>query len=60
MNNFTQRTITGAVYVIAIVSATMFNPIVLSVFFGLVALISLYEFYKNSKIKDIFAQNILR
>ena len=59
MNNFTTRTITGGVYVIAVVSAIMFNPIVLSVFFGLVALVSLYEFYKNSKIKDIFAQNIL-
>ncbi len=59
MNNFTKRTITGGVYVIAVVSAIMFNPIILSAFFGLVALISLYEFYKNSKIKDIFAQNIL-
>ncbi|MCK9163483.1 MAG: phosphatidate cytidylyltransferase [Bacteroidales bacterium] len=59
MNNFTKRTITGAVYVIAVISAIMFNPIVLSVFFGLIALISLYEFYKNSKIKQIFTQNIL-
>lgn len=59
MNNFTKRTITGAVYVIAVISAIMFNPVVLSVFFGLIALISLYEFYKNSKIKQIFTQNIL-
>ncbi|MDD2488395.1 MAG: phosphatidate cytidylyltransferase [Bacteroidales bacterium] len=59
MNNFTQRTITGAVYLITVFCAIMFNPIILSVFFGLIALISLYEFYDNSKKTNIITQNIL-
>lgn len=59
MNNFTQRTITGAIYVIAVIGGIMFNPIILSIFFGIIALLALYEFYKNSKISNILPLNIL-
>jgi len=59
MNNFTQRTITGAIYVIAVIGGIMFNPIILSIFFGIIALLALYEFYKNSKVSKILPMNIL-
>lgn len=54
MNNFTQRTITGSIYVIAVIGAIIFNPYVLSAFFALVGMLALNEFYKNSRLHNIF------
>lgn len=54
MNNFTQRTITGSIYVIAVIGAIIFNPYVLSAFFALVGILALGEFYKNSRLYNIF------
>ena len=59
MNNFTKRTITGTIYVIAVIGAIMFNPIILSIFFGIIAILALYEFYKNVKVSNILPLNIL-
>ncbi len=59
MNNFTKRTITGTIYVIAVIGAIMFNPIILSIFFGIIAILALCEFYKNLKISNILPLNIL-
>lgn len=53
MNNLTQRTITGAVYVLAVICAIIINPIVLAIFFGVISIIALYEFYNNSKLSAI-------
>lgn len=53
MKNITTRTITGGVYVLGVILAIMFNPIILAVFFGAIALIALYEFYNNAKISTI-------
>lgn len=59
MKDLSKRTITGTIYVIVVISAIIFSPIILSVFFGIIGLIALYEFYKNSKGKDILAQKTL-
>lgn len=53
MNNFTKRTLTGSIYVITVVISIIFHPIILAVFFGLISLIGLWEFYKNSSLSGI-------
>jgi phosphatidate cytidylyltransferase len=58
MKNITIRTITGAVYVLGVILAIVFDPIILAVFFGLIALIALYEFYNNTKISKISPSTI--
>ncbi|MDD2529719.1 MAG: phosphatidate cytidylyltransferase [Bacteroidales bacterium] len=59
MNNIIQRTITGAVYVLAVVFAILLNPIVFAIFFAIIAMIALYEFYKNSKLSGVFPMKTL-
>lgn len=45
MNNFTQRTITGAIFVIIIVAGIFWSPLSMLILFGIISLISLWEFY---------------
>src|SRR5574344_610315 len=54
MNNITQRTITGAVYVLAVIGAIIFSPIISAIFFGAVAFGALWEFYNNVRKADIY------
>lgn len=59
MNNITKRTITGVVYVLAVIFAIILNPFVLAIFFGVISLIALYEFYNNSKLNSIAPQKLM-
>ena len=67
MNDLLKRTLTGAVYVASVLAAICFNPIISSIYFGIIGLIALSEFYnitsKNcQKIKQSkrIAREILR
>lgn len=45
MNDLLKRTLTGAVYVASVLVAIYFNPIISSIYFGIIGLIALSEFY---------------
>ncbi len=45
MNNFIQRTITGAIFVSVIIVGILFHPLSLLILFGIISLLSLWEFY---------------
>lgn len=45
MNDLLKRTLTGAVYVASVLAAICFNPIISSIYFGIIGLIALSEFY---------------
>ncbi len=45
MNDLLKRTLTGAVYVASVLLAICFNPIISSIYFGIIGLIALSEFY---------------
>ncbi|MFA5540810.1 MAG: phosphatidate cytidylyltransferase [Bacteroidales bacterium] len=54
MKDLTIRTITGSIYVITVVVSIIFNSHILAAFFGLINIIALWEFYKNSSKKTIY------
>lgn len=45
MNDLLKRTLTGGVYVASVLAAICFNPIISSIYFGIIGLIALSEFY---------------
>lgn len=45
MNNFTQRTITGAIFVSIMIAGIFWNSYSLLILFGIISLLSLWEFY---------------
>ena len=47
MNNFFLRTLTGILYVVALVGCTIFSPATLVVFFALATALSIWEFSTN-------------
>lgn len=59
MNNIKQRTITGVVYVLAVICAIIFSPYITIGFFGAVAMIALWEFYHNLKEINIHPNYIM-
>jgi phosphatidate cytidylyltransferase len=59
MTTLIKRTITGAVYVASVIAAICINPMWCMLYFGVIALIGLYEFYDNSKKKDIHPNEII-
>jgi phosphatidate cytidylyltransferase len=59
MTTIVKRTLTGIVYVASVIAAIYINPIICMVYFFAIALVGLYEFYHNSKKKDIHPNIIL-
>lgn len=59
MKDLTVRTITGSIYVIAVVVSIIINSHILAAFFGLINIIALWEFYKNTSLKTIYPQRTL-
>ena len=60
MNDLLKRTLTGAVYVASVLAAICFNPIISSIYFGIIGIIALSEFYnitskKSQKLNPILA-----
>ncbi len=54
MNNLLKRAITGSIYVLSVIAAIFIHPIVTSVYFFIIAMIGLWEFYNiSSKQNDI-------
>lgn len=45
MNNFTQRAITGAIFVSVMIAGIFYHPLSLMLLFGLISFLSLWEFY---------------
>lgn len=45
MNNFTQRTITGAIFVSIMIAGIFWNSYSMLILFGIISLLSLWEFY---------------
>lgn len=45
MNNFTQRTITGAIFVLLMIAGMYYHPLSLLILFGIITVLSLWEFY---------------
>lgn len=59
MNDLLKRTLTGAVYVASVLAAICFNPIISSIYFGIIGLIALSEFYNVAKNKYQISNSIL-
>lgn len=45
MNNFTQRAITGAIFVSVMIAGIFYHPLSLLILFGIISVLSLWEFY---------------
>jgi phosphatidate cytidylyltransferase len=45
VNNFTQRTITGAIFVLLMIVGMYYHPLSLLILFGIITVLSLWEFY---------------
>lgn len=45
MSNFTQRTITGAIFVLIMVAGIFLHPLSLLILFGVISVLTLWEFY---------------
>jgi phosphatidate cytidylyltransferase len=45
VNNFTQRTITGAIFVLIMFAGMYFHPLSFLILFGIITVLSLWEFY---------------
>lgn len=45
MNNFTQRAITGAIFVSVMIAGIFYHPLSLLILFGVISMLSLWEFY---------------
>ena len=59
MNDLLKRTLTGAVYVASVLAAICFNPIISSIYFGIIGLIALSEFYNVAKNKYQISNSLL-
>lgn len=59
MNDLLKRTLTGAVYVASVLAAICFNPIISSVYFGIIGLVALSEFYNVAKNKYQISNSLL-
>lgn len=59
MNDLLKRTLTGGVYVASVLAAICFNPIISSIYFGIIGLIALSEFYNVAKNKYQISNSIL-
>ncbi len=57
MTNLTKRTITGAIYVLSVILAIYLDPKVTSIYFFVVSMLGLWEFYQVSTIKDNIKPN---
>lgn len=60
MNDLLKRTLTGAVYVASVLAAICFNPIISSIYFGIIGIVALSEFYnvaskQSQKLNPIIA-----
>lgn len=49
MSNIVKRGITGAVYVLSVIAAVYLPPVVCFIYFGVISMIGLHEFYRNMK-----------
>ena len=58
MNNLVKRAITGTIYVLSVIAAVFIHPIVTAVYFLIVAMLGLREFYSVSGKKDISVNRI--
>lgn len=59
MNDLLKRTLTGAVYVASVLAAICFNPIISSIYFGIIGLVALSEFYNVAKNKYQISNSLL-
>ncbi len=59
MNDLLKRTLTGGVYVASVLAAICFNPIISSIYFGIIGLVALSEFYNVAKNKYQISNSIL-
>lgn len=59
MNDLLKRTLTGAVYVASVLVAICFNPIISSIYFGIIGIIALSEFYNVTKNKYQISNSLL-
>lgn len=59
MNDLLKRTLTGAVYVASVLVAICFNPIISSIYFGIIGIIALSEFYNVAKNKYQISNSLL-
>lgn len=59
MNDLLKRTLTGGVYVASVLAAICFNPIISSIYFGIIGLVALTEFYNVAKNKYQISNSIL-
>ncbi|MBR1774722.1 MAG: phosphatidate cytidylyltransferase [Bacteroidales bacterium] len=58
MNNLLKRAITGAIYVLSVIAAIFIHPIITAVYFLIIAIIGLWEFYNIAGKKNIMANKI--
>lgn len=49
MSNIVKRGITGAVYVLSVIAAVYLPPVVCFIYFGVISMIGLHEFYRNMR-----------
>lgn len=59
MNDLLKRTLTGGVYVASVLAAICFNPIISSIYFGIIGLVALSEFYNVAKNKYQISNSLL-
>jgi phosphatidate cytidylyltransferase len=59
MNDLLKRTLTGGVYVASVLAAICFKPIISSIYFGIIGLVALSEFYNVAKNKYQISNSIL-
>ncbi len=59
MNDLLKRTLTGGVYVASVLAAICFKPIISSIYFGIIGLVALSEFYNVAKNKYKISNSIL-
>ena len=56
MKDLSIRLISGSIYVALIIASIIFSPLILFIFFGLLSMVGLWEFYNNSKHVSVFPQ----
>ena len=59
MKELLKRTLTGGVYVASVLAAICFNPIISSIYFGIIGLVALSEFYNVAKNKYQISNSLL-
>lgn len=59
MNDLLKRTLTGGVYVASVLAAICFKPIISSIYFGIIGLVALSEFYNVAKNKYQISNSLL-